>query len=234
MNTAQGFQGFTGYLPESRLERHPSRPLSHRRRPGTHRRVRTDCQRDLRRRDFPSQLPRGQCPGGLSAAVGHVDIRLGAVERLGATTDGAQYRRSAGRRRHPEFLRRQRTATARRRPVCLQCPCARLAQDRRNPATLKAAGMARRLLAPSTNRWQPKDALLFAENCAGCHVPRQTQEGERWVQHLHMLPVDVIGTDPGAANNIANHRFDLSALQWEPSLSRWTSSCIQNPRSRWI
>jgi len=56
---------------------------------------------------------------------------------------------------------------------------------------------------------------LFAENCAGCHVPRQSQEGKRWVQHLHMLPVEVIGTDPNAANNIASHRFDLSALQWD-------------------
>ncbi len=56
---------------------------------------------------------------------------------------------------------------------------------------------------------------LFAENCAGCHVPRQSQEGERWVQHLHMIPVEVIGTDPNAANNIASHRFDLSALQWD-------------------
>ena len=62
-----------------------------------------------------------------------------------------------------------------------------------------------------------KGRALFTENCAGCHVPRQTQEGERWVQHLHMLPVDVIGTDPNAANNIANHRFDLTALQWNPA-----------------
>jgi hypothetical protein len=60
-----------------------------------------------------------------------------------------------------------------------------------------------------------KGRALFAENCAGCHVPKTTHEGERWVQHLHMLPVDVIGTDPTAANNIANHRFDLTALQWD-------------------
>ena len=45
--------------------------------------------------------------------------------------------------------------------------------------------------------------------------PRQTQEGGRWVQQLQMLPVDVIGTDPNAANNIADHRFDLTALQWD-------------------
>jgi hypothetical protein len=60
-----------------------------------------------------------------------------------------------------------------------------------------------------------KGRTLFAENCAGCHVPRKTEEGGRWVQHLHMLPLDVIGTDPNAANNIASHRFDLSALQWD-------------------
>ncbi|MCP1475265.1 mono/diheme cytochrome c family protein [Pseudomonas sp. EB276 TE3739] len=60
-----------------------------------------------------------------------------------------------------------------------------------------------------------KGRALFTENCAGCHVPRQSREGERWVQQLQMLPVDMIGTDPNAANNIASHRFDLSALQWD-------------------
>ncbi|MBV6826525.1 di-heme-cytochrome C peroxidase [Pseudomonas sp. PD9R] len=59
-----------------------------------------------------------------------------------------------------------------------------------------------------------KGRALFNENCAGCHVPRTTQGEGRNVQHLKMLPVDYIGTDPGAANNIADHRFDLTALQW--------------------
>lgn len=58
---------------------------------------------------------------------------------------------------------------------------------------------------------------LFAENCAGCHVPTMTQSNGRPVQQLKMLPVQVIGTDPGAANNIADHRFDLTALQWDPA-----------------
>ncbi len=58
---------------------------------------------------------------------------------------------------------------------------------------------------------------LFAENCAGCHVPTVTQSNGRPVQQLKMLPVQVIGTDPGAANNIADHRFDLTALQWDPA-----------------
>jgi len=56
---------------------------------------------------------------------------------------------------------------------------------------------------------------LFAENCAGCHVPHTTQGDGRYVQHLKMIPVEYIGTDPGAANNIADHRFDLTALQWK-------------------
>ncbi|WP_223514003.1 di-heme-cytochrome C peroxidase [Pseudomonas sp. GL-B-19] len=60
-----------------------------------------------------------------------------------------------------------------------------------------------------------KGRELFSENCAGCHNPRSVESDGRWVQHLKMLPVDFIGTDPGAANNIADHRFDLSALRWD-------------------
>jgi hypothetical protein len=58
---------------------------------------------------------------------------------------------------------------------------------------------------------------LFAENCASCHVPRVNQVGDRAVQQLKLLPVAAIGTDPTAANNIADHRFDLTALQWDPA-----------------
>lgn len=60
-----------------------------------------------------------------------------------------------------------------------------------------------------------KGRTLFAENCAGCHVPNVTETNGRPEQKLKMLPVDVIGTDPGAANNIADQRFDLSALKWD-------------------
>ncbi|WP_347901455.1 di-heme-cytochrome C peroxidase [Pseudomonas purpurea] len=62
-----------------------------------------------------------------------------------------------------------------------------------------------------------KGRALFAENCAGCHVPKVTEENGRALQTLKMLPVEVIGTDPGAASNIADHRFDLTALQWDPA-----------------
>ncbi|WP_460122053.1 di-heme-cytochrome C peroxidase [Pseudomonas sp. S2_C03] len=82
---------------------------------------------------------------------------------------------------------------------------------------LKPPAWPEELLGAVDKPLAAKGRVLFTENCAGCHVPKVTQEGERWVQHLHMLPVDVIGTDPTAANNIANHRFDLTALQWDPA-----------------
>ncbi|ELQ18447.1 hypothetical protein A986_05031 [Pseudomonas fluorescens BRIP34879] len=56
---------------------------------------------------------------------------------------------------------------------------------------------------------------LFAENCAACHVPTVTQEPGRAVQHLQMRTVDYMGTDPTAATNIADQRYDLSALKWD-------------------
>ncbi|WP_434607244.1 hypothetical protein J3P80_06935 [Pseudomonas sp. D2-30] len=62
-----------------------------------------------------------------------------------------------------------------------------------------------------------KGRELFTENCAGCHVPKVIQGPDRPVQQLHMLPVKVIGTDPGTANNIADHRFNLTSLQWDPA-----------------
>lgn len=62
-----------------------------------------------------------------------------------------------------------------------------------------------------------KGRALFAENCASCHVPRVKQVDGRAVQQLNLLPVAAIGTDPTATANIADHRFDLTALQWDPA-----------------
>ncbi|SFX91008.1 MULTISPECIES: di-heme-cytochrome C peroxidase [unclassified Pseudomonas] len=73
------------------------------------------------------------------------------------------------------------------------------------------------LLGPVDKPLAAKGRALFAENCAGCHVPKVVQGPDRPVQQLHMLPVKVIGTDPGTANNIADHRFDLTSLQWDPA-----------------
>ena len=82
---------------------------------------------------------------------------------------------------------------------------------------LKPPAWPEELLGTVDKTQAAKGRELFTENCAGCHVPRSVQSEGRWVQHLKMLPVEFIGTDPGAANNIADHRFDLSALQWDPA-----------------
>jgi len=82
---------------------------------------------------------------------------------------------------------------------------------------LKPPAWPEELLGAIDKPLAAKGRALFTENCAGCHVPTLTQTDGRWVQHLKMLPVAFIGTDPGAANNIADHRFDVSALQWDPA-----------------
>ncbi|MEO8644954.1 di-heme-cytochrome C peroxidase [Pseudomonas sp.] len=82
---------------------------------------------------------------------------------------------------------------------------------------LKPPAWPEELLGAINKTQAAKGRELFTENCAGCHVPRSVQSDGRWVQHLKMLPVEFIGTDPGAANNIADHRFDLTALQWDPA-----------------
>jgi hypothetical protein len=82
---------------------------------------------------------------------------------------------------------------------------------------LKPPAWPEELLGAIDKTQAAKGRELFTENCAGCHVPRSVQSDGRWVQHLKMLPVAFIGTDPGAANNIADHRFDLTALQWDPA-----------------
>ncbi|WP_249677061.1 di-heme-cytochrome C peroxidase [Pseudomonas abieticivorans] len=59
-----------------------------------------------------------------------------------------------------------------------------------------------------------KGRALFAENCQVCHVPTIKQADGRPEREMHLVDVDYVGTDPTAADNIANNRFDVSALQW--------------------
>ncbi|WP_434703475.1 hypothetical protein J3P85_21595 [Pseudomonas sp. Z1-12] len=82
---------------------------------------------------------------------------------------------------------------------------------------LKAPVWPEALLGAVDKPLAAKGRALFVENCASCHVPKVVQGPDRPVQQLHMLPVKVIGTDPGTANNIADHRYDLTSLQWDPA-----------------
>ncbi|MBT8764983.1 di-heme-cytochrome C peroxidase [Metapseudomonas boanensis] len=65
-----------------------------------------------------------------------------------------------------------------------------------------------------------KGRALFTENCAYCHavnaVPpeRRLAPGRDPEWHLRIVPTDIVGTDPTAADNIADHRYDISKLGW--------------------
>ncbi|VXD00432.1 conserved hypothetical protein [Pseudomonas sp. 8Z] len=61
---------------------------------------------------------------------------------------------------------------------------------------------------------------LFKENCAHCHAPDPKPRDQRLAPsrdpewRMHIVPTSVIGTDPTTADNIADHRFDISRLGW--------------------
>ena len=61
---------------------------------------------------------------------------------------------------------------------------------------------------------------LFSENCAYCHAPDPKPRNERLAPardpewRMRIVPIEIVGTDPTAANNIADHRFDISKLDW--------------------
>ncbi|MGG5870626.1 di-heme-cytochrome C peroxidase [Pseudomonas peli] len=61
---------------------------------------------------------------------------------------------------------------------------------------------------------------LFAENCAYCHAPDPKKPDERFAPardpewRMRVVPTSIVGTDPTTADNIADHRFDISKLGW--------------------
>lgn len=61
---------------------------------------------------------------------------------------------------------------------------------------------------------------LFAENCAYCHAPNPQPVDKRLAPDrdpewkMRMVATDKIGTDPTTADNIADHRFDITKLGW--------------------
>lgn len=61
---------------------------------------------------------------------------------------------------------------------------------------------------------------LFVENCAYCHAPVPKPEDQRYAKdrdpewRMRVVPISIVGTDPTTADNIADHRFDISKLGW--------------------
>ena len=61
---------------------------------------------------------------------------------------------------------------------------------------------------------------LYRENCAQCHEPDPAPTDKRFAPsrnpewRMHVISAAFIGTDPTTADNIADHRFDLTRLGW--------------------
>lgn len=61
---------------------------------------------------------------------------------------------------------------------------------------------------------------LFKENCAYCHAPDPKPIKDRFAPardpewRMRVVETSVIGTDPTTADNIADHRYDLTNLGW--------------------
>ena len=61
---------------------------------------------------------------------------------------------------------------------------------------------------------------LFAENCAYCHAPDPKTPQDSYAPardpewRMRVVPTSIVGTDPTTADNIADHRFDISKLGW--------------------
>jgi hypothetical protein len=68
---------------------------------------------------------------------------------------------------------------------------------------------------------------LYTENCAYCHAPDPKPRDQRLAPardpewKMRIVPTSIVGTDPTTADNIADHRFDISRLGWtKAELSR--------------
>ncbi|WFC62577.1 hypothetical protein EWH21_12895 [Pseudomonas sp. REST10] len=68
---------------------------------------------------------------------------------------------------------------------------------------------------------------LYLENCAYCHAPDPKPRDQRLAPsrdpewRMRIVPTSIVGTDPTTADNIADHRFDISRLGWtKAELSR--------------
>ncbi len=61
---------------------------------------------------------------------------------------------------------------------------------------------------------------LFQENCAYCHAADPKPVDKRLAPtrdpewRMRIVPISIIGTDPTTADNIADHRFNISKLGW--------------------
>ncbi|WP_298188898.1 cytochrome c [uncultured Pseudomonas sp.] len=61
---------------------------------------------------------------------------------------------------------------------------------------------------------------LYTENCAYCHAPDPKKTDDSFAPsrkpewRMRVVPTSIVGTDSTTADNIADHRFDISKLGW--------------------
>ncbi|MCJ8167760.1 di-heme-cytochrome C peroxidase [Atopomonas sediminilitoris] len=86
--------------------------------------------------------------------------------------------------------------------------------------TLKPPRWPEELFGAINLKQASKGRALFEENCAYCHAPRPQPQAKRLAPErdpewkLKVIPTRIIGTDPTAADNIADNRYDVRRLGW--------------------
>ena len=85
---------------------------------------------------------------------------------------------------------------------------------------LKPPQWPQQILGPIDFDLASRGKALFTENCAYCHAPQIKSPAQRLAPErdpewrMRVVPTSIIGTDTTAADNIAGHRYDVSALGW--------------------
>ena len=164
----------------------------------------------------------GNGPGELPVRVEHLEVRLGAVQRVGQPADGPQRRRGGGHGRHLSSRRPVRTTRPAERALSQLDPDREPAahRDRRFRRSSRRSG-PRICSGGSTRPRSRAAASCSTEHCAGCHGPHVASDAMTrqvspargpddplWA--IHWKDVHDIGTDPNAAVNFMTNRVDLT------------------------
>jgi cytochrome c peroxidase len=76
------------------------------------------------------------------------------------------------------------------------------------------------VLGPIDLKLAAQGRALYSENCAYCHAPDPKAPDNRFAPtrdpewRMRIVPTSIVGTDSTTADNIADHRFDISKLGW--------------------
>ena len=113
-----------------------------------------------------------QRAGELSAGVEHLEVRLGAVQRLGEPADGPQHRRVDGHRREVRAGRSLRQSASARRAVPLVGDAREPPHDRADAAQAAAAGLEGGRARPDrSGEGRARQGAVQRSTASRCHGP---------------------------------------------------------------